>query len=299
MKIVTKSTGSWYELLDQQTLEFSKARLRGALRLRGSRSTNPVVVGDFVTTEGQGEDMVIAQIEPRRNYIIRRSSNLSKESHILAANIDRVYIVSTVSFPMTSPEFIDRILVTAELYSIPSTIIINKCDVEGLEDYLSEIYQMAGYPVIRLSALTGEGVDQLRAEIAGRTVLFTGNSGVGKSTLINAIDPSIKARTGNISAAHLKGKHTTTFSEIFRFGEGFLIDTPGVKGFGLVELKPDELYRSFPDLMHFASGCQFHNCSHTHEPRCAVVDALERGLIHPSRYESYLKMMEDDKVKYR
>ncbi len=299
MKIVTKSTGSWYELLNPATGESEKARLRGSLRLKGSRSTNPVVVGDRVTTRGEGDEMVIEAIAPRRNYIIRRSSNLSKESHILASNIDRVYIVTTVSFPQTSPEFIDRVLVTAELYSVPATIVINKCDVVEAEDYLSEIYTMAGYEVLRVSALTGEGVEELRGEIAGRTVLFTGNSGVGKSTLINAIDPAIKAKTGDISASHLKGKHTTTFSEIFPFGDGFLIDTPGVKGFGLVDLKPEELYRSFPDLMRFAPDCQFHNCSHTHEPKCAVVDALERGEIHPCRYESYLKMMEDDKVKYR
>lgn len=296
--LVIKSTGSFYELLDAQSGERMRARLRGTFRLRGIRTTNPVVVGDNVTVEGTGDQCVIVDIAPRKNYIIRRASNLSKESHILAANIDRVYIICTVTFPATSPEFVDRVLVTAELYSIPATVVINKCDVEA-EDYLSEIYTMAGYDVLRVSALIGQGIDELRAEIAGKTVLFAGNSGVGKSTLINAIDPMIGARTGEISVSHMKGKHTTTFSEIFPFGEGFLIDTPGVKGFGLVDIDPKDLYRSFPDMMRFAGDCGYYNCTHIHEPKCAVMEALERGEIHPSRYESYLKMLDQDGAKYR
>lgn len=297
--LVLKSTGSHYDLLDPATGARYKARLRGALRLKGARSTNPVVVGDNVQVDHIADETLITDIEPRRNYIIRRASNLSKESHIIAANIDRVYIVATVSSPPTAPEFIDRILITAQMYSIPATIIVNKCDVDA-PDYISEIYNLAQYPTLRVSAITGMGIDTLRQQIAGQTVLFTGNSGVGKSTLINAIDPAIGARTGNISTAHHKGKHTTTFSEIFPFANGFLIDTPGVKGFGLVDIDKRDLYRSFPDMMRFAPNCQFYNCSHLHEPNCAVIAALEQGDIHPSRYESYAKMMEqEDESKYR
>lgn len=298
MKIVTKSTGSWYDVLETETGVTTQARLKGALRLKGSRNTNPVVVGDFVETIGVEPECVITDVHPRRNYIIRKASNLSRESQIIAANIDKVYIVTTLVAPPTSPEFIDRILVTAELYNIPVTILINKCDIEA-EDYITPIYDMAGYEVRRISATDGTGIESLKQEIESKTVLFTGNSGVGKSTLINAIDPNIKARTGEISVVHNRGKHTTTFSEIFPFGNGFLIDTPGVKGFGLVDLDPKDLYRSFPDMMKYAPKCGFYNCSHTHEPNCAVMDAVRNELIHISRYESYLKMLENDETKYR
>lgn len=299
MKIVTKSTGSWYTVYDTSSGQTVDARLRGALRLKGSRNTNPVVVGDFVNLQGDANDgFVISDIEPRKNYIIRRASNLSKESQIIAANINKVYIVATLSTPPTQPEFIDRILVTAELYNIEAEIIINKSDIEA-DDYLTPIYEMAGYKIRKVSALTGDGIEELSSEIASKTVLFTGNSGVGKSTLINAIDPKILAKTGEISQYHNRGKHTTTFSEIFRFGDGFLIDTPGVKGFGLIDIDPKDLYRSFPDMMKFASDCGFYNCTHTHEPNCAVLTALEEGLLSESRYESYLKMLENDPTKYR
>lgn len=296
--IVTKSTGSWYTVLDVSSGKSYDARLRGSLRLQGSRSTNPVVVGDDVTISGLDNSYVIDSVSSRRNYIIRRSSNLSKESQILAANIDTVYIVTTLHSPATAPEFIDRILVTAELYNIPATILINKVDID-CDDYISEIYNMSGYQVRRISALSGEGIEVLRNEIGGKTVLFTGNSGVGKSTLINAIDPTLSAKTGEISNYHNKGKHTTTFSEIYRFGNGFLIDTPGVKGFGLIDIDSKDLYRSFPDMMKFATGCGFYNCTHTHEPNCTVLEALERGDLHPSRYESYLKMLDNSDGKYR
>lgn len=298
MKLVTKSTGSWYNVYDSETGEVIEARLRGALRLKGSRSTNPVVVGDVVTIEGDANGYVISAVEERKNYIIRRASNLSKESQILASNIDKVYIIVTVCSPPTSSEFIDRILVTAQLYNIDAAILINKSDLEA-DDYLTPIYNMAGYEIRHVSALTGLGLNELRNEIASKTVLFTGNSGVGKSSLINAIDPNLRAKTGEISSYHNRGKHTTTFSEIFRFGDGFLIDTPGVKGFGLIDIDPKELYRSFPDMMQFAHECAFYNCTHTHEPNCAVMAALERGELHESRYESYLKMLENDSVKYR
>ena len=299
MLIVTKSTGSWYELLDMETGKTIKARLRGSLRLKGSRSTNPVVVGDRVAVRGDDDDScVIEEVLPRTNYIIRRASNLSKESHILASNIDRVYIVATAAHPATSPEFIDRVLVTAELYNIEAVILINKVDIDA-GDMFREIYEKTPYRLVGISALTGEGVDDFKKEIKGKTILFAGNSGVGKSTLINAINPSIMARTGAISEAHNKGRHTTTFSEIFRFGDGFLIDTPGVKGFGLLDIEPTDLWKSMPDLMHYGANCAFNDCTHTHEPSCAVIAAVENGDIHPWRYESYLKMIDQDGGKYR
>lgn len=299
--IVIKSTGSWYSVQNAEDATLWRCRLRGALRLAGSRSTNPVVVGDRVLVErGQtSDDAVIVEILPRTNYIIRRASNLSKESHILAANIDRVYIVATVDEPVTSPEFIDRVLVTAEAYRIPATIVFNKTDLHDSSEY-ALMYLRAGYDVLEISATEGAGVAQLREMMRGRTSLLTGNSGVGKSTLINAIDPRISARVGDISAYHGKGMHTTTFSEIFALsGGGFIIDTPGVKGFGLVEIEKNELYRYFRELMLYSAGCGFYNCTHTHEPNCAVVQAVREEKIHLCRYESYLKMLEDENSKHR
>ena len=285
-----------------------RCRIRGVFRLKESRSTNPVVVGDNVVVERSGpesDDAAIVEITPRRNYLIRRASNLSKESHIIAANLDRVYVIATVDHPPTSPEFIDRVLVTAEAYNIPATVIINKTDLltdpqqlEALE-ILTSIYQSAGYPVKHISALEGKGLDMLREEMRGNTSLFTGNSGVGKSTLINALDPNLSAQVGDISEYHNRGKHTTTFSEIFPLTDGgLLIDTPGIKGFGLIDIGKDELYRYFPELMEYSKNCQFYNCTHAHEPGCAVEDAVRQGKVSFSRYESYLKMMEDD-GKYR
>lgn len=307
--LVTKSTGSWYTVL-MDSGEFVKARMRGSFRLKGSRSTNPVVVGDRVTLErGERQDeAVITQIQERRNCIVRRSSNLSKESHVLAANIDMVYLVATLAEPSTSPEFIDRVLVTAQAYNIAATLVFNKIDLlEGspqgqeLLDEMIDIYKGAGYEVLKVSALNGTSVDQLRERLRGKVSLFTGNSGVGKSTLINAIDPGIGAKVGQISSYHHKGMHTTTFSEIFPIsGGGFLIDTPGVKGFGLVGIEPQELCRYFPEMMRLAPQCQYYNCTHRHEPGCAVMEAVAVGEISQSRYESYLKMAEEDKDgKYR
>lgn len=292
---VTKSTGSWYNVLVEESGSMIRCRLRGSLRLAGSRSTNPVVVGDRVVVEYTSEDdAAIVEILPRRNYIIRRASNLSKESHVLAANIDMVYVVITAAHPHTSPEFIDRVLVTAEAYQIPATLIINKIDIDAGAQF-REIYEQAGYPVLGISATEGVGIEELKIQMSGRTSLLTGNSGVGKSTLINAIDPTIKARVGEISDYHHKGMHTTTFSEIFPLHSGgYIIDTPGIKGFGLVDLDKSELCRYFPDLMHFAPECGYYNCTHTHEPRCAVMAAYEQGLVSQSRYESYLRMQEDD-----
>lgn len=294
--LVTKSTGSWYNAItDGEPRKTVKCRLRGAMRLSGSRSTNPVVVGDRVRVEGNSaSDYVITEVLPRKNYMIRRASNLSCFSHIIAANIDHVYIVVAAREPQTNPEFIDRVLVTAEAYKIPATIIINKTDIDS-GDHTRQIYTRAGYRVIGISALNDVGIEELREEMSGRITLLTGNSGVGKSTLINTIEPSTGARVGEISDYHHKGMHTTTFSEVFPVGSGgYIIDTPGIKGFGLVDLENAELARYFPDLARHSSECAYYNCTHTHEPRCAVMKALAEGEIDESRYESYLKMLEED-----
>ncbi len=303
--IVMRSTGSWYEVRNAGGGLF-KARLRGRLRLGGSRSTNPVVVGDEVEcTVDEAGEVWIEQVAPRRNYIIRRSSNLSRESHIIAANIDRAIVVATLFSPATVPEFIDRFLVTCEAYRIPATIVLNKIDLamsEGMEAavrHFAELYERAGYRVMPVSALTGQGMDELKELLQGRTTLISGNSGVGKSTLIKAVSPGLDIRIGEISQAHGKGMHTTTFSQIYPLsGGGDIIDTPGIKGFGLVDIGGGELYHYFPDLMRVAPECQYYNCTHTHEPGCAVIRAVESGEISEQRYISYLKMLEEDE-KYR
>ena len=304
--LVIKSTGSWYVLKDLVSGERLDARIRGNLRLRGSRATNPVVVGDHVLYETDREGtVVIAAVRPRRNYIIRRSSNLSKESHIIAANVDQAFLVVSLSRPATNCEFIDRFLVTAEAYRVPVGLVLNKCDLYadgGLnaerEEFL-RIYASAGYEVLEMSAVRGEGIDALRARLTDRITLLSGNSGVGKSTLIRAIDPAFDVRIGEVSDSSDRGRHTTTFSEMYPLsGGGYLIDTPGVKGFGLIDIARGEICRYFPDLFRHASRCGYYNCTHTHEPSCAVKEALREGTVHPSRYESYLKLLDDDK-KYR
>lgn len=301
--VVVESTGSWYKVDIEGTIH--DCRTRGRLRLKGVRSTSPVVVGDVVDVEwaDSGEGVIVG-IAPRRNYIIRRASNLSKESHIIAANIDCAAVVVTIAAPLTAPEFIDRFLVTCEAYKVPAVIILNKIDLarEQQPDELAafhEIYRSAGYRVIECSALTGEGVEEIKELLRDKTTLLAGNSGVGKSTLVNTIEPSAMAKTGAISEAHLQGKHTTTFSHVYPldFG-GRLIDTPGIRGFGLIDIKPEELYHYFPEIMKVSPDCKFYNCTHTHEPHCAVVEAVMEGRISASRYESYLKMLDDD-GKYR
>ncbi|MBR4963886.1 MAG: ribosome small subunit-dependent GTPase A [Alistipes sp.] len=299
--IVTSSTGSWYEVVTDMGV--LTCRIRGRLRLKGIRSTNPVVVGDRVMVEPDGESSAIVEILPRRNYVIRRASNLSKESHIIAANIDRALLIVTLHSPSTPKEFVDRFLVTCEAYKVPVTIVLGKADtLEG--EYAAEaeefeaIYTNAGYEVLRLSSTTGDGVEQIRQLLHNNTTLVAGNSGVGKSTLVSHIDPTLDIRTGEISESHHKGKHTTTFSTMYPIEGGYIIDTPGIKGFGLIDIDSRELCRYFPDMMRLAPDCKFYNCTHIHEPGCAVREAVEQGEVPWSRYESYLKILDEDD-KYR
>ncbi len=299
--IVISSTGSWYEV-DTEHGRLS-CRIRGRLRLKGVRSTNPVVVGDRVVVEPDGDSSAIVEIIPRRNYVIRRASNLSKESHIIAANVDHALLIVTLHAPSTPKEFVDRFLVTCEAYKVPVTIVLGKADTltdEAAEEAteFTAIYEDAGYEVIRLSSITGEGIEQIRAMLAGHTTLVAGNSGVGKSTLVGSIDPTLDIRTGEISESHHKGKHTTTFSTMYPIEGGYIIDTPGIKGFGLIDIDSKELCRYFPEMMRLAPDCRFYNCTHTHEPGCAVQEAVKEGIVAWSRYESYLKILDEDD-KYR
>ncbi len=300
--VVLRATGSLYEvLLGERTVS---CRIRGRLRLKGVRSTNPVVVGDIVRCErDETGETVIADIEPRRNYIIRRASNLSKESHIIAANLDQALLVATLFSPETAPEFIDRFLVTCEAYKVPVTILLAKADLARMAPEamaaFHDTYERAGYRVIDVSATEGEGVDTVRDLLRGRTTLLSGNSGVGKSTLVAAVERTAEVRTAEISRSHHKGRHTTTFSTMYPLSEGgYIIDTPGIKGFGLIDIDDAELAHYFPEMMRWLPECRYYNCSHTHEPHCAVIEAVERGDIAMSRYESYLKILDEDD-KYR
>lgn len=300
--VILRATGSLYEvLLGERTVS---CRIRGRLRLKGVRSTNPVVVGDIVRCErDETGETVIADVEPRRNYIIRRASNLSKESHIIAANLDQALLVATLFSPETAPEFIDRFLVTCEAYKVPVTILLAKADLartapEAMAAF-HDTYERAGYRVIDVSATEGEGVDTVRNLLRGRTTLLSGNSGVGKSTLVAAVERTAEVRTAEISRSHHKGRHTTTFSTMYPLSEGgYIIDTPGIKGFGLIDIDDAELAHYFPEMMRWLPECRYYNCSHTHEPDCAVIEAVERGDIALSRYESYLKILDEDD-KYR
>ena len=296
---VVRATGSWYDVLHDGAM--LRCRIRGKLRLKGVRSTNPVVVGDEAVCEADGGDCVIVDIVPRRNYVIRRASNLSKESHIIAANVDQALLMVTLRSPETPKEFADRFLVTCEAYKVPAAILLSKIDLQDAEAVAEfrAVYEGAGYRVLEVSAKEGRGVEEVRELLAGRTTLVSGNSGVGKSTLIQTIDPSLDIRTGEISDSHHKGRHTTTFSTMYPLADGgAVIDTPGIKGFGLLDIDDAELWHYFPEMMRVAPGCRFYNCTHTHEPGCAVVEAVKAGEIAWSRYESYLKILDDDE-KYR
>jgi len=368
---VVKHTGSHYMLSALPQWDIFPAVLRGKIRLKGSTATNPVAVGDivdfeaevpegYVTAGREGEMLseiitletpaVITSVHPRRNYVIRKSTNLSRQSHIIAANLDRAFLVVTLDFPQVKLPFLDRLLVTCEVYNVPAVIVLNKCDLYGPEhedmrSAFHEIYEGAGYPVIEVSAHTGEGVDRLRAIVSGRELpdgtsneeydpsrpcvsLFSGVSGVGKSSLIKALDPSLEPRVGEISDAHEQGRHTTTFYEMYKVSPdkqmfrsaqhdsvcptgpslchpelvegsvGFIVDTPGLRGFGLVDLKKEEIALYFPEMLKVSENCRFTPCTHTHEPGCAVKEAVESGEISYDRYSSYLGML-DEEGKYR
>ena len=364
---VVKHTGSHYLLSRLPQWDMFPAVLRGKIRLKGSTATNPVAVGDVVNFEAEVPEgvaeqelsvhvtpenaAVITSVEPRRNYIIRKSTNLSRQSHIIAANLDRAFIIATIDFPEIKLPFLDRLLVTCEVYNVPVTIVLNKVDLyreshaEMLEAF-HEIYEGAGYPILEVSALTGEGVDELREACRGHISLFSGVSGVGKSSLIKALDPSLDPRVGEISDVHLQGKHTTTFYEMYALTAachsehipchpeaapchselptchselptchselptchselveeslpyGFIVDTPGLRGFGLVDLKKEEIALYFPEMLRVSENCRFAPCTHTHEPGCAVKEAVEAGEISYDRYSSYLGML-DEEGKYR
>lgn len=304
--LVIKNTGSWYTVkTDDGRLVESK--IKGNFRLKGIRSTNPVAVGDRVTLVENAEGTAfITEIEDRKNYIIRKASNLSKQSHIIAANLDQAFLVVTVNYPQTSTTFIDRFLAGAEAYRVPVVLIFNKHDLLSeqeihYERMMMTLYDTIGYECHEISAVHGDGVDALRPLLKGKTTLLSGNSGVGKSTLINQLIPEAHLRTAEISDAHNTGMHTTTFSEMLPFpGGGWLIDTPGIKGFGTFDIEKEELTSYFREIFKFSKDCRFSNCTHTHEPGCAVRKAVAEHYIAESRYQSYLSMLEDkDENKYR
>lgn len=304
--LVIKNTGSWYTVkADDGSVVESK--IKGNFRLRGIRSTNPVAVGDRVEIVCNAEGTAfITQIEDRRNYIVRKSQNLSKQSHIIAANVDQAFLMVTVSHPQTSTTFIDRFLASAEAYSVPVVLVFNKTDLLTPEErhyqqMMVALYETVGYVCREVSAVQGDGIDALRALLSDRVTVLSGNSGVGKSTLINALVPGVNLRTAEISDAHDAGMHTTTFSEMIELpAGGYLIDTPGIKGFGTFDMEPEEISSYFKEIFQTSQHCRFSNCTHTHEPGCAVIEAVENHYIAASRYQSYLSMLEDkDDQKYR
>ena len=307
---VVKHTGSHYLLSSLPEWNLFPAVLRGRIRLKGSTATNPVAVGDIVVYESDNglptleNPAVIKSVQERRNYVIRKSANLSRQAHIIAANIDQAFIVVTLDFPEVKLPFLDRILVTCEVYNVHPVIVLNKTDLfreaysEQLEAF-HRIYEGAGYRVMEVSALKGEGVDALRESCKDRISLFSGVSGVGKSSLIKAMDPGLELKIGEISEAHLQGRHTTTFYEMYPLSSGgFIIDTPGIRGFGLVDIEPEEIALYFPEMLKASEGCRFTPCTHTHEPGCAVKAAVEEGTVSYERYSSYLGMLEEGR-KYR
>ena len=303
---VIKSSGSVYGVraIDGTVVD---CRVKGNFRLKGIRSTNPVAVGDNVIFDMREDGTAyIVDILERKNYIVRKASNLSKQSHILAANLDLCFLIVTVSHPVTATTFIDRFLASAEAYRVPVVIVFNKTDLyndaENKElEYLTALYESIGYRCLHTSTVTNSGIDTLKEMMQGKTSLFAGNSGVGKSSLVNAISPEIAAKVGEISKTHDTGMHTTTYTEMFEFvPDSYIVDTPGVKGFGTFDMEVEEISHYFVEFFELSKDCRYGNCTHTHEPGCAVLEALERGEIAPSRYQSYLSMLEDkEEGKYR
>ncbi|MGL4993020.1 MAG: ribosome small subunit-dependent GTPase A [Bacteroidales bacterium] len=304
--LVIKNTGSWYSVKTDEG-KMVECKIKGKFRLQGIRTTNPIAVGDRVkiTLNQEGQAM-IHEIEERRNYIIRRSSNLSKQAHILAANLDQAFLIITLKAPATTTVFIDRFLASAEAYRIPVEILINKSDALDQEEMeysqaITNLYSSIGYPCHNISAKSGYNLDMVRDKIKGRITLLSGHSGVGKSTLINALIPGLTIRTGEISQAHQQGMHTTTFSEMYETPEqGYIIDTPGIRGFGTVDFKKEEVSHFFPDIFKHSANCRFNNCRHINEPGCAVLEAVENHYISQSRYSSYISILNDEEEeKYR
>lgn len=304
--LVYKSTGSWYTVKEENSGVFYQCRIKGKMRLKGIKNTNPVAVGDYVAfQQEEGLQGVITGVEERQNYIIRKSVNLSKQTHIIAANIDLAFLVVTLNNPPTSTTFIDRFLVTAEAYSIKTVLLFNKVDTYTPDElaevkYLAQLYRKVGYECIGISATTGKNIEKVKETMRGKTCVVSGHSGAGKSTLINAIAPQLALKTSEISLQHQQGQHTTTFAEMFDLPFGaHIIDTPGIKGFGMVEIDKHELTDYFPEFFALKEHCKFNNCLHTDEPHCAVKEALENDEIAWSRYKSYLQILEGDEESYR
>lgn len=297
--LVMRSTGSWYQVLTAED-EMLECRIKGKFRTKGLRTTNPVSVGDIVTYDMVDETAVITKIADRTNYIIRKSVNLSKEAHIIASNIDHAYLIVTLAYPQTSTGFMDRFLVTAEAYHIPVTLVFNKIDVYGEKElaqleWLQAAYEEIGYPTMAMSATNPSEVETFKNMLTDKVNLLSGHSGVGKSTLINGVEEGLTIKTDEVSDSHNKGKHTTTFAEMYKLsGGGFIIDTPGIKGFGVIDIPKEDISHSYPEMRERMHGCKFHNCLHLNEPKCAIKSAVENEEIPYWRYDSYVSLIQDD-----
>jgi ribosome biogenesis GTPase / thiamine phosphate phosphatase len=302
--IIVKTTGSWHTVNCQGDL--INCKLKGSFRMQGIKNTNPVAVGDEVIFEKTAPQVgIIHEIKDRKNYIIRRATNLSKETHILASNLDQVLLMITLVSPETPLEFVDRFLVSVEAYHIPSIVLINKTDLHGPEMVarcreVRSIYEFAGYAVLEISVARADNIDALSQLLKGKFTAIAGNSGVGKTSLINMLCPGLHLKTGVVSTVHLTGKHTTTYPEMFALpAGGFIADTPGIRGFGITDMDKNEVGLYFTDIFNLSGNCQYYNCSHLHEPHCAVIEACRKGILHESRYRSYVKIVTGSENKYR